>query len=79
MNLSNIAEIIIEGYFFCCFVRPFIRKRHVAEWTGITYFLMMLFLWLVPWEVRYSDLCGMAGAFVVMYLLERRNLEQINY
>lgn len=76
MNLSNIAEIIIEGYFFCCFVRPFIRKRHVAEWTGITYFLMMLFLWLVPWEVRHSDLCGMAGAFVVMYLLERRNLEQ---
>lgn len=76
MNLSNIAEIIIEGYFFCRFVRPFVRKRHVAKWTGLAYFLMMLFLWLVPWEVRYSDLCGMAGAFVVMYLLERRNLEQ---
>lgn len=76
MNLSNIAEIIIEGYFFCRFVRPFIRKRHAAEWTGLAYFFMMLFLWLVPWEVRHSDLCGMAGAFVVMYLLERRNLEQ---
>ncbi len=75
-NFTNIIEITIEGYFFFRFVRPFIKKRYVAEWTGITYFATMFFLWLLPWEIRHSDLYGMTMAFVAMYLLEKRNLAQ---
>ena len=75
-NFANIIEIAIEGYFFCRFVRPFLKKQYVAEWTGVVYFAAMFFLWLLPWEVKHSDLCGMAIAFVAMYLLEKRNLAQ---
>ena len=76
MRLTDIIEIAMEGYFFYRFVRPFLKKRYVAVWTGLSYFVTMFFLWLVPWEVRYTDLCGTVVAFVVMYFLERRNLAQ---
>lgn len=72
----NVVEIAVEGYFFCRFLRPFLAKRHVAEWTGFAYFAMMFILWLLPWEVRHADLYGTAVAFFTMYLLERRNLAQ---
>ncbi|MDE7325421.1 MAG: GHKL domain-containing protein [Lachnospiraceae bacterium] len=75
--LSNVIEIIMEGYFFYRFLRPFLEKRYTALWTGFAYFGSMLLLWLVPWEVKYLDLYGTAVAFVVMYLLDhKRNLAQ---
>ncbi len=75
-RLADIAETMLEGNFLCRFVRPFLKRKAAAQWAGIVYFAVILFLWLTSCELRYTDICGMAAAFVVMYLFDRRNAAQ---
>ncbi len=74
--LGDVVEILLEGYFFCRFLRPFLKRKCAAVGAGLAYFVGMFFLWQLPFEVRWPDILGTAAAFGVMYLLDRRNAAQ---
>lgn len=73
-----IAAMIITSISFCCFVRPYLQSKKTAIYAGMVYFTVMLVLYVVP--VRLDNFTayaiGILAAFMVMYLGDRRNVEQ---
>ena len=45
-------------------------------YVGLSYSLVMLILYCVPWEIDYPYLLGMLAAWIMMCLLDRRNIKQ---
>ncbi len=69
-----ILGIIIFGWLFYKFVKPFMKEK--AFYVGISYSVIMLILYCVPWEITYPYLWSVFAACVAMCLLERRNIKQ---
>lgn len=66
------------GYIFSCFAKPFLRKSRYTYFAGAAYFIIMLVLYLIPFEIdsMVAYAAGILAVFAVMYLLDRRNIEQ---
>ena len=69
-----IIGIIIFGWLFYKFVKPFMKEK--AFYVGISYSVIMLILYCVPWEITYPYFWSVLVACVAMCLLERRNIKQ---
>ena len=66
------------GYILYRFAKPFMENKKGAVRIGITYFAIMLLLYLVPVEINtfaaYS--LGVLSAFLAMCRIDRRNYKQ---
>ena len=69
-----IIGILIEGWLVYQFVKPFMKKKiyHV----GLSYSLVMLILYCVPWENDYPYLLGMLATWITMCLVEGQKIKQ---
>lgn len=76
--ISDVIEIGTTAYLFNGFVTPFLRKNRYHSLVGAVYFAVMLVLYFIPWEMGGWCAYAFGGvtAFVVMYLIDRRNVEQ---
>jgi hypothetical protein len=79
--LSCVVGIVcigITGCLFCRLVNPFLKKRKNAIAVGVTYFASMLVMYFIPYEMEgmTAYAIGTLMSFMVMYFLERRNIEQ---
>lgn len=69
-----IINYILEGWIVYQFVKPFMKnKPHIV---GICYFAVMLLFFFVPQQITYPNLQGALMAWIVMCLLEKRNIKQ---
>lgn len=73
--------LLMNGMTAVCLVKlvePFLLKGAKVWQAGAAYFIMVEFLFYMPWHISnfsaYS--LGIFAAFLVMYHLDRRNLEQ---
>ena len=76
--IVRFANFMIMTYFTIRFVKPFVGQKKCAIATGISYFLCMLILSVIPYEMAFSFACTVGGVVMcaVMYLLDRQNLRQ---
>lgn len=70
-----IADILIKGFVYYCFARPFMLNKKGALWSGIAYSATMIILYFIPPEMdnmaAYS--LGVLAGFFVMCGTDRRN------
>lgn len=75
---SLILEMIVMGYCFYYFAKPFMVNKRGVFVTGVAYSVTMLLLYLVPLELNnfmaYS--IGILAAFFVMCRIDQRNYQQ---
>lgn len=69
-----IINILVEGWLVHRFVKPFMKQK--TNYVGLSYSLVMLALYLVPQEITYPYIWGIFVAWVMMCLLDRRNIKQ---
>ena len=69
-----IINILIEGWLVYSFVKPFMKKK--TYYVGLSYSLVMLILYCVPWENDYPYLLGILAAWITMCLIEREKIKQ---
>ena len=69
-----IINILIEGGLVYRFVKPFMKKK--TYYVGLSYSIVMLILYLVPQEIDYPYLFGMLVTWMMMCLLDKRNMKQ---
>lgn len=76
--VSIITVMLITGICFSCFVRPYLRRKRAAAYAGGVYFVAMLALYLIPPRLDNftAYAIGILAAFLVMYAMDRRNVEQ---
>lgn len=74
--ITELASLTVEGWMFCCFIRPFLYKKKYAGAVGLVYSIVMLFLYLIPPELTYPRIFGAAAAFFAMCLADRKNIRQ---
>ena len=76
--VSIITVMLITGICFSCFVRPYLRRKRAAAYAGGVYFVVMLALYLIPPRLDNftAYAIGILAAFLVMYAMDRRNVEQ---
>ncbi|MBE5934893.1 MAG: GHKL domain-containing protein [Lachnospiraceae bacterium] len=73
-TIMTVLNLIIEAWVIYYFIRPFTNKKSYL--AGISFTLSMLVFYFVPYEIRYARLLGMIVVFVVMCLVDRRNIKQ---
>jgi len=69
-----VINYILEGFLFYIFVKPFMKNK--PHYVGICYFAVMLLFFCIPQEITYPNLQGTVTAWIVMCLLEKRNVKQ---
>lgn len=77
-KFSVIAILIITGICFGVFVYPYMKKKREASLVSIVYIGIMSVLYLIPQRVWqfFCIYAGVVGAFLVMYVQDRRNIYQ---
>lgn len=73
-----IVQMLAMGYVLYRFARPFMQNRYGAVCTGIAYFVTMMVLYIVPFEINNLTAygIGMLSALFVMCRADRRNYRQ---
>lgn len=79
--VSYIADMVLmgmTGYLFYRFTKPFLSRDSHGGVIGVTYFIVITILYLVPWEMSGTAAyaVGVLAAFAAMYLIDRRNTAQ---
>lgn len=76
--IVRFANFMIMTYFIIRFVKPFVGQKKCAIATGISYFLCMFILYIIPFEMAFSFAYTVGGVVMcaVMYWMDRRNLKQ---
>lgn len=69
-----VINYMIEGFLFYLFVKPFMKNK--PYFVGIGYTIVMLIFFCIPQEITYPNLQGTVAAWIVMCLLEKRNVRQ---
>ncbi len=69
-----IVNYILEGWLFYRFVKPFMKNK--PHYVGICYSAVMLLFFCVPQQITYPNLQGALAAWIMMCLLEKRNIRQ---
>lgn len=75
-KIAGIISLIIEGFLFGYFIRPFLKKSTINKCVGIGYSVIMLVLYFIPFVVVYPRIIGVMIAFGIMCLIDRRNVLQ---
>ena len=73
-QIIAIISIFIEGWLVYRFVKPFMKKR--TYYVGISYSVVMLILYCMPWENDYPYLLGILAAWITMCLIEGQKIKQ---
>ena len=76
--ISIAIIMMITGICFSYFVRPYLLTKKGAVYVGIVYFTVILVLYLIPKRLNnfMAYAIGILCAFIVMCLIDRRNVEQ---
>ena len=73
-HTTVVINYLLEGWIVYRFVKPFMKnKPHIV---GICYSAVMLMFFCIPQEITYPNLQGALTAWIVMCLLEKRNIKQ---
>lgn len=77
-NTADILEICILGCFFYRFVKPFIPVKLNTKLLVVVYIIVMLFLYIIPQEVKgsFSAAISAIAVFMFMCFIDKRNIEQ---
>lgn len=70
--------MIVTGVIFSLWLKPFMIRKRTAYYTGALYSVITMALYLIPFEIE-AEIARWAAilcCFVLMYYLERRNIEQ---
>lgn len=73
-HLTVVVNYILEGWLFYRFVKPFMKSK--PHYVGICYSAVMLLFFCVPQQITYPNLQGALAAWIMMCLLEKRNIRQ---
>ncbi|MCM1125676.1 MAG: GHKL domain-containing protein [Lachnospiraceae bacterium] len=75
---ESILILLVSGCLYGRFVKFFFNNNRSCIIVGASFFLTLLILYLIPYEMlgMAADAAGMVVIFVVMYLLDRRNVRQ---
>ena len=71
---SVIINYILEGWLFYRLVKPFMKNK--PYYVGICYSVVMLLFFCIPQQITYPNLQGALAAWIMMCLLEKRNIRQ---
>lgn len=76
--VSIIAIMLLTSICFCYFVRPYLKSKKASICVGTVYFIVVLLLYIVPSRLNNfaAYAIGIFAAFIVMYVWDRRNVEQ---
>ena len=69
-----VVNYILEGWLFYRFVKPFMKNK--PHYVGICYSIVMLLFFCIPQQITYPNLQGVLAAWIMMCLLEKRNIRQ---
>ena len=69
-----IINYILEGWLFYKLVKPFMKNK--PHYVGICYSAVMLLFFCIPQQITYPNLQGAVAAWIMMCLLEKRNIKQ---
>lgn len=73
-HVTVVINYLLEGWLVYRYVKPFMKnKPHIV---GICYSAVMLLFFCIPQEITYPNLQGALTAWIVMCLLEKRNIKQ---
>lgn len=77
-DLINIIDMGITGYLYYRLANPFLNKSRYAKSVAVTYFLVILTAYFIPYEMSgmFAYAMAVTAVFVVMYLIDKRNVEQ---
>lgn len=75
-DIAWVIGILVEGWFFYRFAKPFLKNQKYAGLVGGSYSAVMLVLYFAPFVVEYPRLFGAAAAFLMMCLMDKRNIRQ---
>lgn len=77
-KISVIAYFVLTGICFGKFVCPYMKKKKAAAAVSVVYIAVILMLYIIPPQMdNFSAyLGGVVAAFLVMYVSDRRNLNQ---
>lgn len=76
--IESMLVILLLSIVFGRFVKPFLKNKRSCKAAGAGFFLTVLALYLIPYEMlgMAAYAAGIVVFFVVMYLLDRRNIRQ---
>ena len=69
-----VLNYLLEGWLFYRFVKPFMKNK--PHYVGIGYSIIMLLFFCIPQYITYPNLQGVLAAWIIMCLLEKRNVKQ---
>ena len=69
-----ILNYLLEGWLFYKLVKPFMKNK--PHYVGIGYSVVMLLFFCIPQQITYPNLQGALAAWIIMCLLEKRNIRQ---
>lgn len=73
-HASAIINYLLEGWLVYRYVKPFVKNKPYI--VGIIYSAVMLIFFCIPQQITYPNLQGALMAWIVMCLLEKRNIRQ---
>lgn len=69
-----VINYLLEGWLIYRYVKPFVKNKPYI--VGIAYSVVMLIFFCIPQPITYPNLQGALTAWIVMCLLEKRNIKQ---
>ncbi len=69
-----VINYLLEGWIVYQYVKPFVKNKPYV--VGIVYSVVMLIFFCIPQPITYPNLQGALTAWVVMCVLEKRNIRQ---
>lgn len=73
-RIVSVINLLLEAWLFYQYVKPFIKKK--AYYVGMSYLVVMLVFYFVATEISYQRLQATVVAFIVMCLVDRKNIRQ---
>lgn len=73
-NVTAVINYLLEGWIVYQYVKPFMKNK--PHYVGIAYSVVMLIFFSIPQPITYPNLQGTLMAWIVMCLLEKRNIKQ---
>lgn len=73
-HITAVINYLLEGWIVYRYVKPFVKNKPYI--VGICYSTIMLLIFCIPQKITYPNLQGAMVAWIVMCLLEKRNVKQ---
>ena len=75
---SVIVGLMISAFLVIRFYAPFVRRKYMAVVTGTAFFIIMSFLYLIPYLMSgvTAYIVGISVVCIVSLISDRRNIPQ---